>query len=121
MTLRSRIPRGLFSFHFWRLLAFVAILLLGLALAAFAFWRGPEVSTVSAITGNFWTSPGPMSARACGKRLSACSAWPWDSLPHITIRDERREPPRQPVENLYQAVAFSGLRTPVTRPGIKNP
>lgn len=52
MTLRSRIPRGLFSFHFWRLLAFVAILLLGLALTAFAFWRGPEVSTVSAITGD---------------------------------------------------------------------
>ena len=44
-----------------------------------------------------------------------------DSLPHITIRDERRDPPRQPVEDLYQAVEFSGLRTPVTRPGIKNP
>jgi len=25
------------------------------------------------------------------------------------------------VEDIYQAVAFSGLRTPVTRPGIKNP
>jgi lipoprotein-releasing system permease protein len=44
-----------------------------------------------------------------------------DSLPHITIRDERRDPPRQPTEDLYQAVEFSGLRTPVTRPGIKNP
>jgi lipoprotein-releasing system permease protein len=44
-----------------------------------------------------------------------------DSLPHITILDERRNPPRQPVENLYEAVDFSGLRTPVTRPGIKNP
>ena len=44
-----------------------------------------------------------------------------DSLPHITIRDERRDPPRQPAEDLYQAVEFSGLRTPVTRPGIKNP
>ena len=44
-----------------------------------------------------------------------------DSLPHITIRDERRDPPRQPVEDLYQSVQFSGLRTPVTRPGIKNP
>lgn len=44
-----------------------------------------------------------------------------DTLPHITIRDERRDPPRQPVEDLYQAVEFSGLRTPVTRPGIKNP
>lgn len=44
-----------------------------------------------------------------------------DSLPHITVRDERRDPPTQPVEYVYQAVAFSGLRTPVTRPGIKNP
>ncbi len=44
-----------------------------------------------------------------------------DTLPHITIRDERRDPPRQPVEDLYEAVQFSGLRTPVTRPGIKNP
>ncbi|MEM7044967.1 MAG: ABC transporter permease [Pseudomonadota bacterium] len=44
-----------------------------------------------------------------------------DSLPHITIRDERRDPPRQPVEDSFQAVEFSGLRTPVTRPGIKNP
>ena len=44
-----------------------------------------------------------------------------DTLPHITVRDERRDPPRQPVEDLYRAVRFSGLRTPVTRPGIKNP
>lgn len=44
-----------------------------------------------------------------------------DSLPHITIRDERRDPPSQPVEDLYEAVQFSGLRTPVIRPGIKNP
>jgi lipoprotein-releasing system permease protein len=44
-----------------------------------------------------------------------------DSLPHITVSDERREPPRQPAEDRYAAVEFSGLRTPVTRPGIKNP
>ena len=44
-----------------------------------------------------------------------------DSLPHITVRDEKRNPPRQPVEDVYDAVAYSGLRTPVTRPGIKNP
>ncbi len=44
-----------------------------------------------------------------------------DSLPHITMSDERRSPPRQPAEDVYQAVAFSGLRTPVIRPGIKNP
>ncbi len=44
-----------------------------------------------------------------------------DALPHITVRDERRDPPRQPVEDFYEAVQFSGLRTPVIRPGIKNP
>ena len=44
-----------------------------------------------------------------------------DSLPHITVSDERREPPRQPAEDAFDAVQFSGLRTPVTRPGIKNP
>lgn len=44
-----------------------------------------------------------------------------DSLPHVTVNDERREPPRQPVEEAYAAVEFSGLRTPVTRAGIKNP
>lgn len=44
-----------------------------------------------------------------------------DSLPHVTIRDERRNPPRQPVEDVYDAVEYSGLRTPVTRQGIKNP
>ena len=44
-----------------------------------------------------------------------------DSMPHITLRDEKRSPPRQPVEDVYNAVSFSGLRTPVTRPGVKNP
>jgi lipoprotein-releasing system permease protein len=44
-----------------------------------------------------------------------------DSLPHITVSDERRDPPRQPAEDAYAAVQLSGLRTPVTRPGIKNP
>jgi lipoprotein-releasing system permease protein len=44
-----------------------------------------------------------------------------DSLPHITITDERRSAPRQPAEDAYATVEFSGLRTPVTRPGIKNP
>ncbi|MDX2159090.1 MAG: ABC transporter permease [Hyphomicrobiaceae bacterium] len=44
-----------------------------------------------------------------------------DSLPHITVSDERREPPRQPAEDAYAAVEYAGLRTPVTRPGIKNP
>ena len=44
-----------------------------------------------------------------------------DSLPHITITDERRNPPAQPAEALFQAVQISGLTTPVIRPGIKNP
>ncbi|OYW57067.1 MAG: ABC transporter [Hyphomicrobium sp. 32-62-53] len=44
-----------------------------------------------------------------------------DALPHITMSDERREPPRQPAEDHYQVVAFSGLSTMATRPGIKNP
>lgn len=44
-----------------------------------------------------------------------------DSLPHITMSDERREPPRQPAEDLYAAVEFAGLSTKATRPGIKNP
>lgn len=44
-----------------------------------------------------------------------------DSLPHITVTDEKREASRQPAEEIYKAVQFSGLRTPVTRPGIRNP
>jgi len=44
-----------------------------------------------------------------------------DSIPHITVRDERRKPPPQPAEDLYDVVAFSGLSTKATRPGIKNP
>lgn len=44
-----------------------------------------------------------------------------DSLPHVTVSDERRNPPRQPAEDTYDAVELSGLRTPVLRPGIRNP
>ncbi|MGI9371679.1 MAG: ABC transporter permease [Hyphomicrobiales bacterium] len=44
-----------------------------------------------------------------------------DSMPHITVTDERRTAPRQPAEDQYDAVSFSGIRTPETRPGIKNP
>ncbi len=44
-----------------------------------------------------------------------------DSLPHITISDERRNPPVQPAEAEFQAIQISGLTTPVIRPGIKNP
>lgn len=44
-----------------------------------------------------------------------------DALPHITMSDEHREPPRQPAEDLYQVVDYQGLSTKATRPGIKNP
>ena len=44
-----------------------------------------------------------------------------DSLPHITISDERRKAPPQPAESRYLAVEINGLTTPVIRPGIKNP
>lgn len=44
-----------------------------------------------------------------------------DSLPHVTVSDEQRNPPRQPAEDAFDAVAYSGLRSPVTRAGIKNP
>ena len=44
-----------------------------------------------------------------------------DSLPHITVSDDRRSPPRQPAEQVYQAAEISGLSTAALRPGIKNP
>ncbi len=44
-----------------------------------------------------------------------------DSLPHISVTDERRNPPRQPAESEYAAVEIAGQRKPVVRPGIKNP
>lgn len=44
-----------------------------------------------------------------------------DSLPHISVTDERRDPPKQPAEEIFSAVEIAGQRTPVVRPGIKNP
>ena len=44
-----------------------------------------------------------------------------DSLPHITVSDERRSPPVQPAEIAYTASEIRGLSTSVIRPGIKNP
>ncbi len=44
-----------------------------------------------------------------------------DSLPHITVSDERREPPRQPAEDQFDLVEISGLKTQAIRPGIRNP
>ena len=44
-----------------------------------------------------------------------------DAIPHITISDERREPPVQPATQIYDAAQIHGLNTAVIRPGIKNP
>ncbi len=44
-----------------------------------------------------------------------------DSLPHITVSDERRTPPRQPAALIYDEVEISNLSTVDRRRGIKNP
>ncbi len=44
-----------------------------------------------------------------------------DSLPHITISDERRTPPPQPAALIYDEVEISNLSTVDRRRGIKNP
>ena len=44
-----------------------------------------------------------------------------NTLPHITINDERRLPPKQPAEAVFEAAEFHGLTPEARRPGIKNP
>lgn len=44
-----------------------------------------------------------------------------DTMPHITVRDERRTPPPQPADQEYAAVQISGIANLNTRPGIKSP
>lgn len=44
-----------------------------------------------------------------------------NTLPHITVSDERRSPPPQPAETLYQAAKIYGLTPEARRRGIKNP
>jgi lipoprotein-releasing system permease protein len=44
-----------------------------------------------------------------------------NTLPHITVTDERRVPPPQPAQVLYKAVEMHGLTPEARRPGIKNP
>lgn len=44
-----------------------------------------------------------------------------NTLPHITVSDERRTPPKQPAEKLYAATEIHGLTPEARRPGIKNP
>jgi lipoprotein-releasing system permease protein len=44
-----------------------------------------------------------------------------NTLPHITVSDERRAPPKQPAEKLYASAEIHGLTPEARRPGIKNP
>lgn len=44
-----------------------------------------------------------------------------NALPHISINDERRQPPRQPAEILFDAAEIRGLTPATRRPGISNP
>jgi lipoprotein-releasing system permease protein len=44
-----------------------------------------------------------------------------NTLPHITVSDELRTPPKQPAEKLFAAAEIHGLTPEARRPGIKNP
>jgi lipoprotein-releasing system permease protein len=44
-----------------------------------------------------------------------------DAMPHITVSDDRRDPPPQPADRLFNAVEIHGLTPQVRRRGIKNP
>jgi lipoprotein-releasing system permease protein len=44
-----------------------------------------------------------------------------NTLPHITVSDERRSPPPQPAEVKFTAAEIHGLTPEARRPGIKNP
>ncbi len=44
-----------------------------------------------------------------------------NTLPHITVTDERRTPPPQPAEVEFEAAEIHGLTPEARRPGIKNP
>ncbi len=44
-----------------------------------------------------------------------------NSLPHITVSDEQRQPNRQPAETLYTTAEIHGLTPEARRKGIKNP
>jgi lipoprotein-releasing system permease protein len=44
-----------------------------------------------------------------------------NAMPHVTVSDERRSPPRQPAQDRFDAVQFHGLKPEVRRRGIKNP
>ena len=44
-----------------------------------------------------------------------------DTMPHITVQDERRAAPPQPADREYGAVQMSGVANVGSRPGIKYP
>jgi lipoprotein-releasing system permease protein len=44
-----------------------------------------------------------------------------DTIPHITVSDERRSPPPQPAERFFAAAEIRNLKPEARRPGIKNP
>jgi lipoprotein-releasing system permease protein len=44
-----------------------------------------------------------------------------NAMPHISVTDQRRDPPVQPAELAFGAVEIRGLTTAAIRPGIKNP
>lgn len=44
-----------------------------------------------------------------------------NALPHITVYDERRHPPEQPAEAMFDAAQIYGLTPEARRRGIKNP
>ncbi|MGZ5829742.1 MAG: ABC transporter permease, partial [Xanthobacteraceae bacterium] len=44
-----------------------------------------------------------------------------DTIPHITVSDERRAPPLQPAEHFYDSAEIHNLTPEIRRPGIKNP
>jgi lipoprotein-releasing system permease protein len=44
-----------------------------------------------------------------------------NTLPHISVSDERRVPPPQPAEKKYASAEIHGLTPEARRPGIKNP
>ena len=44
-----------------------------------------------------------------------------DTMPHVTVQDERRAAPAQPADREYGAVQMSGVANVGSRPGIKYP
>ncbi|WP_309244620.1 ABC transporter permease, partial [Rhodoplanes sp. TEM] len=44
-----------------------------------------------------------------------------NAMPHVAVSDERRAPPPQPAEEVYDAARIHGLKPEARRRGIKNP